>query len=67
LIFGVAIGVLIIIFRVGLAPTEGVAFSILIMNAFVPLIDRVTKRISYVDPRLRGAVAPGRERATAKS
>ena len=67
LIFGVAIGVFIFFFRVGLAPTEGVAFSILIMNAFVPLIDRVTKRISYVDPRLRGAVAPGRERATAKS
>ncbi len=44
LIFGVAIGVLIVIFRVGLSPTEGVAFAILIMNAFVPLIERKTSR-----------------------
>jgi len=42
LIFGIAIGILIVVFRIGLAPTEGVAFSILIMNAFVPLIDRRT-------------------------
>lgn len=68
LIFGVAIGALIMIFRVGLAPTEGVAFSILIMNAFVPLIDRVTKRASYIEPGIRRAVEiPGQERATAKS
>jgi len=44
LIFGVAIGVLIMVFRVFLSPTEGTAFSILIMNAFVPMIDRLTKR-----------------------
>ncbi len=68
LIFGVAIGVLIVIFRVVLAPTEGVAFSILIMNAFVPLIDRVTKRASYIEPGVQRTVAaPVRERATAKS
>lgn len=68
LIFGVAIGVLIIIFRVGLAPTEGVAFSILIMNAFVPLIDRITKRASYIEPEFgRAATAAAKERATAKS
>jgi len=47
LIFGVAIGVLIVIFRIGLAPTEGVAFSILIMNAFVPLINRTTARPQF--------------------
>jgi electron transport complex protein RnfD len=47
LIFGAAIGVLVIIFRVGLGPTEGTAFSILIMNAFVPYIDRVTKRPKF--------------------
>lgn len=44
LIFGVAIGVLIMVFRLALSPTEGAAYSILIMNAFVPLIDRLTKR-----------------------
>ncbi|MFU8796444.1 MAG: RnfABCDGE type electron transport complex subunit D, partial [Dehalococcoidia bacterium] len=47
LIFGAAIGVLIVIFRIGLAPTEGVAFSILIMNAFVPLINRTTARPQF--------------------
>jgi len=51
LIFGACIGVLIVIFRVGLSPTEGVAFSILIMNAFVPLIDKATKRPSFSEPR----------------
>ncbi len=44
IIFGVAIGVLIMVFRLFLSPTEGTAFSILIMNAFVPMIDRLTKR-----------------------
>ncbi len=44
IIFGVAIGVLIMVFRLVLTPTEGTAFSILIMNAFVPMIDRYTKR-----------------------
>jgi len=47
LIFGAAIGILVIVFRVGLGPTEGTAFSILIMNAFVPYIDRVTKRPKF--------------------
>jgi Na+-translocating ferredoxin:NAD+ oxidoreductase subunit D len=43
IIFGVAIGILIMVFRLFLSPTEGTAFSILIMNAFVPMIDRFTK------------------------
>lgn len=47
IIFGVCIGVLIVVFRLGLAPTEGVAFSILIMNAFVPLIERMTTRPQF--------------------
>ena len=51
LIFGVGIGLLIVMFRLGLPPTEGVAFSILIMNAFVPLIDRVTKHPSFSEPK----------------
>ncbi|MDZ4131804.1 MAG: RnfABCDGE type electron transport complex subunit D [Dethiobacteria bacterium] len=44
IVFGVAIGILIMVFRLFLSPTEGTAFSILIMNAFVPMIDRLTKR-----------------------
>lgn len=47
LIFGAVIGILVIIFRVGLGPTEGTAFSILIMNAFVPYIDRITRRPKF--------------------
>jgi len=51
LLFGACIGILVVIFRVGLSPTEGVAFSILIMNAFVPLIDKAMKRPSFSEPR----------------
>jgi len=51
LLFGVCIGVLIVIFRLGLSPTEGVAFSILIMNAFVPMIDKAMRRPSFSEPR----------------
>lgn len=50
-IFGIAIGAGIALFRIGLAPTEGVAFSILIMNAFVPLIERKTRRPSFSEPK----------------
>lgn len=45
LIFGVCIGIWIILFRIVLAPTEGVAFSILIMNTFVPTIDKLARRL----------------------
>ena len=55
-IFGVAIGLLIFLFRVILPPTEGVAFAILIMNPLVPLIDKVTRRPSFSEPRV---TAPG--------
>lgn len=47
IIFGASIGILLMVFRLFLAPTEGMAFSILIMNAFVPLIDRYTKRLKF--------------------
>ncbi|MFY9113713.1 MAG: RnfABCDGE type electron transport complex subunit D, partial [Dethiobacteria bacterium] len=47
IIFGIGIGVLVMVFRLWLAPTEGTAFSILIMNAFVPVIDRYTKRLKF--------------------
>lgn len=61
MIFGAAIGILVVIFRVGLGPTEGTAFSILIMNAFVPYIDRVTKRPKF------GEVAVGQSAAVTAS
>jgi len=47
IIYGIAIGALIVIFRVGFMITEGVAFAILIMNAFVPMIERVTSRPQF--------------------
>lgn len=51
ILYGVCIGVLIVIFRIGLVPTEGVAFSILIMNAFVPYIDKALRRPSFSEPK----------------
>ncbi|HHX74016.1 MAG TPA: RnfABCDGE type electron transport complex subunit D [Firmicutes bacterium] len=47
IIFGICIGIIIVIFRTLLAPTEGVAFAILIMNGFVPTIDRYTRRPAF--------------------
>lgn len=51
LIFGVSIGFLVMIIRVFLPPTEGVAFSILIMNAFVPVIDKATRHLAFLEPK----------------
>jgi len=50
IIFGVGIGVLTILIRVFGAYPEGVSFAILIMNAFVPLIN------TYVKPKRFGEV-----------
>lgn len=47
IIFGVSIGILLSFFRFFLPPTEGMAFAILIMNAAVPIIDRLTKRPKF--------------------
>ena len=43
IIFGIGIGALTIIIRTWGAYPEGVSFAILIMNAFVPLINRYIK------------------------
>ena len=43
LIFGIGCGLITVVIRLFGAYPEGVAFSILIMNAFVPLINRSTK------------------------
>ena len=42
-IFGIGIGLLTAIIRVWGAYPEGVSFAILIMNAFVPLLNRYVK------------------------
>lgn len=47
IIFGVGAGILVVVIRMIGGPPEGVAYSILIMNAFTPLIDRVTKPRVY--------------------
>ena len=50
IIFGVGIGVITVIIRIFGAYPEGVSFAILIMNAFVPIIDK------YVKPKRFGEV-----------
>jgi len=50
IIFGVGIGVLTVVIRTFGAYPEGVSFAILIMNAFVPLINM------YVKPKRFGEV-----------
>ncbi len=67
IVFGVAIGVLLMVFRIWLAPTEGMAFSILIMNAFVPMIDRYTKRSKFGEVKEHGAGASVGQPVTGKS
>ena len=42
-VFGLIIGILIVLIRIYGAPSGAVAYSILIGNAFVPLLDRVFK------------------------
>ncbi len=49
LIFGLGCGVITVLIRVFGAYPEGVSFSILIMNAFVPLIDRAFKPKKFGD------------------
>ncbi len=50
IIFGVGIGVITVAIRIFGAYPEGISFAILIMNAFVPLIDK------YVKPKRFGEV-----------
>lgn len=46
-VFGVGAGILTVVFRMYSGMPEGVAFSILIMNAFTPLIDRLIRPRVY--------------------
>jgi electron transport complex protein RnfD len=50
-IFGLGAGIIVVVIRMFGGFPEGVLFSILIMNGFTPLIDRVTK------PRIYGTKA----------
>lgn len=50
IIYGIGIGLITVIIRVFGAYPEGVSFAILIMNAFVPLIDK------YIKPKRFGEV-----------
>jgi len=54
-IFAVCAGVLVVLIRFFGAMPEGVAYSILLMNAFTPLIDR------YVRPKVFGEVRQAKE------
>jgi len=47
-IFGIGAGILVVIIRLFSGLPEGVMYSILFMNAFVPLINRYTR------PRILG-------------
>jgi electron transport complex protein RnfD len=53
LIYGIGIGLLTVIIRVWGAYPEGVSFAILIMNAFVPLMN------TYIKPKRFGEVKNG--------
>ena len=50
LIFGIGIGVITVLIRIFGSFPEGVSFAILIMNGFVPLIDK------YIKPKRFGEV-----------
>lgn len=56
IVFGVGAGALVVVIRMIGGPPEGVAYSILIMNAFTPLIDRgIRPRVYGVERKfLRG-------------
>lgn len=54
IIFGVLIGVITIIIRRFGAYPEGVSFAILLMNSFVPLINRYTKPRIFGESRKKG-------------
>jgi electron transport complex protein RnfD len=53
IIFGVGCGVLTIVIRVFGGFPEGVCYSILLMNAVTPLIDRYTRRLPKSAARSR--------------
>lgn len=53
IVYGVMIGVITVVIRKWGAYPEGVSFAILLMNSFVPLIDRYIKPRKYGERRAR--------------
>ena len=53
-IFGIGCGVITIIIRIWGGYPEGVSYSILLMNVFTPLIDRLTKERIFGEAKRRG-------------
>ncbi|ACB84136.1 RnfABCDGE type electron transport complex subunit D [Natranaerobius thermophilus] len=64
LVFGICVGLLICIFRYALPATGGVAFSILIMNGFTPMIEKFTQHPSFMEPRKTSEPASGGKTAS---
>ncbi len=62
IIFGVGAGIIVVVIRLIGGYPEGVCFSILLMNAFTPLIDRHVRPGVYGGKRRRFFVSPA-ERA----
>ena len=54
IVFGVGIGVITCLIRLFGAYPEGVSFAILIMNAFVPLIDKFMKPKRFGEEKKNG-------------
>ena len=53
IVYGVMIGVITVVIRKWGAYPEGVSFAILLMNSFVPLIDRYIKPRKFGERRAR--------------
>ena len=50
-VFGIGVGILIVLIRLFGGLPEGVMYAILFMNAFVPFINRVTQPRVFGQPR----------------
>ena len=53
-IFGLGIGILVVVIRIWGGLAEGVMYAILLMNAFVPFINRATQPLVFGHARTRG-------------
>jgi electron transport complex protein RnfD len=54
-IFGIGCGIITIIIRIWGGYPEGVSYSILLMNVFTPLIDRLTRERIFGEQKKKGA------------
>jgi H+/Na+-translocating ferredoxin:NAD+ oxidoreductase subunit D len=69
-IFGIGIGLLVVVIRVWGGLPEGVMYSIIFMNAFVPFINRATRpRVfgTFKQPRKTPAKPPSQDESSAAS